>query len=92
MTDSTTDIPKPHGPKILSPHEVRSMRRAISNVQAQIVEAARARVPNIALAAEVPAIVARRKLKEARREFGRRANPFLNRATRRSLAREVGLA
>jgi hypothetical protein len=95
MTASTSSPNplKPHGPQLIAtPKQARSHRRALSNLQAQIVEAARERVPNVEAPKGLTKTGARSHLKEARRQFASGANRFLNRATRRSLAREVGLA
>ena len=68
----------------------RKLRRAEANVQSHIVDAARARVPDIK-APPVPRASARRHLQAARAEFASSKNRHLNRATRRELAKEIRL-
>ena len=72
-------------------HE-RKLRRAQANVQSHVVDAARARVPDVKTPAQLPASGAREFLRAARAEFARKSNRHLNRATRRELAKEVRLA
>lgn len=68
----------------------RKLRRVEANVQTQIVEAARERVPDIQTP-PVPRASARGHLQAARSQFALTNNRHLNRATRRNLAKGVRL-
>ena len=70
----------------------RKLRRAEANVQSQIVEAARQRVPDVSTPPFLPVSSARKYLSAARAEFSRSKNRHLNRATRRDLAKGICLA
>lgn len=69
----------------------RKIERAMGAFHQQTVDAARARVPNLKSIDGQPRAGARDRLQEARAQYAKKKDRFLNRATRRANAKLIRL-